>query len=102
MKIVKVSSRSQEMIRLLALARKEDVVVRTREGDEFMVSLVDDFDVEIARQRKNKKLVAFLEERFREARRKPGIPLEEVKRQLGLNKNSRGGEKANQGRKSKK
>lgn len=102
MKIVTVNSRSQEVKRLLELARKEDLVVRTREGDEFMVSLVDEFDIEIARQRRNKKLIAFLDERFDQARREPGIPLEEVKRQLGLTKNSRGNAKADQGPKPKK
>jgi hypothetical protein len=102
MKIVRLSGRSQEVNRLLALARKQDVVVRTREGEEFMVSFVDEFDVEIAQQRKNKKLLAFLDKRFEESRREPGIPLEQVKSHLGLSKNTRSSEKANGGRKTKK
>jgi hypothetical protein len=102
MKIVTLSGRSQEVNRLLKLAKKEDVVIRTRDGEEFMVSLVNEFDVEIARQRKNKKLMSFLDERFRDARMEPGIPLEDMKRQLGLPKNSRNSEKANQGRRGKK
>jgi len=46
--------------------------------------MTNDFDYEIAQQRRNKKLMAFLDKRFREARREKGIPLEEVERQLGL------------------
>lgn len=85
MKTVAVTNRSREMRKLLELAKKQDVVVRTSDGDEFVLSLIDDFDVELALQRKNKKLMAFLDKRLREGRRQEGIPLDEVKRRLGLN-----------------
>jgi hypothetical protein len=47
--------------------------------------LVGDFDYEIARQRRNKRLMAFLDKSFHAARQEKGIPLAEVKRLLGLN-----------------
>jgi hypothetical protein len=84
MKTVPVSKRSRVMKQLLAMARRQDLVLRTPEGDEFMLVLVDDFDYELAKQRANEKLMNFLDERFREARQEKCIPLEQVKRELGL------------------
>lgn len=46
-----------------------------------MSSTVDDFDHEIVRTRRNKKLMALLDERARQTRT---ISLDEVKRQLGF------------------
>jgi hypothetical protein len=87
MKTLKVSSRSRAIRQLLELASQEDVVLETADGDEFLLSAVDDFGIEIARQRQNKKLMAFLRKRFRDARREKTIPLEEVRRGLGLTAN---------------
>ena len=50
MKTVTVTNRSRELKRLLEIARHEDLVVRTPEGDEFVLSAIDDFAQEIARQ----------------------------------------------------
>ncbi len=84
MKTIVVTNRSRELKRLLEIAKQEDLVLRTRDGEEFMLSAVDGFAQEIALQRQNQKLMAFLDQRFREARQEKGIPLEEVKRRLGL------------------
>ncbi len=81
MKIVTIPEGSQEIRALLNQARDEDVIVRLSDGSEFMLSAVDDFDHEISRTRHNEKLMALLDERAGQTRT---IPLEEVKRQLGL------------------
>ena len=85
MKTVTVSQRSRVIKDLLKIAKQEDVVIRTSEGDEFMISLVDDFGHEVAQQRQNKKLMAFLDARFKKARAEPGTPLAEVIKELGRN-----------------
>jgi hypothetical protein len=54
---------------------------RAADGTEFLLTPVEDFDQEIARTRQNAKLMALLDERARQTRT---VPLEEVKRQLGL------------------
>ena len=73
---------SREIKALLDQAREEDLIVRLSDGSEFMLSAVDDdFDHEIARARRNAKLMALLDER---ARQTHTIPLDEVKRQLGF------------------
>lgn len=81
MKTIMISEDSTEIRALLLQACDEDVVVRLADGREFILSAVDDFDVEIARTRRNEKLMALLDER---AKQMQIIPLDEVKRQLGL------------------
>lgn len=81
MKTVKIPSSSVEIRALLDQARDEDVIVRMDDGSEFLLSAIDDFDHEIARTRRNEKLMALLGER---AGQTQTIPLDEVKRQLGF------------------
>ena len=84
MKTVTVTKRSRELRELLEIAQGQDLVAQTPGGDAFPVSLIDDFGYEVAQQRQNRKLMAFLRERFRESRKQKGVPLAEVKRPLGL------------------
>ena len=62
-------------------ANDEDVIIELADGRQFILSAIDDFDVEIAQTRRNQKLMTFLEQR---AKQTQTIPLAEVKRQLGL------------------
>ncbi len=82
MKTVAVPPQATEVNALLEQARDEDLLVQTADGSEFVLTVVDEFDHEIARTRQNAKLMALLDER---ARQTQTIPLDEVKRQLGLN-----------------
>jgi hypothetical protein len=56
-------------------------LVRAADGAEFMLSAIEDFDEELARTRQNTKLTALLDTRGKQTQT---LPLEEVKRQLGL------------------
>jgi hypothetical protein len=82
MKTITIPPQAAEVNAILAQAREEDVLVRSADGGEFMLTAVDDFDEEIARGRRSDKLMALLDQR---AKQTQTIPLEEVKRQLGLN-----------------
>jgi len=90
MKTIAIKKRSKMMDQVLKQAKAEDVVVQTLDGDEFLVVANDAFDREIVRQRANKELMAFLDNRFRKARHEQGIPLEEVTRRLGIKTASKG------------
>ena len=81
MKEISVSPSQTEVNKLLDQAREDDLMIRTADGTQFMVSAVDDFDLEIIQTRKNEKLMTFLEER---AKRSATIPLEDIERRLGL------------------
>ena len=81
MKTITIPPQATEVNSLLEQARDEDILLRTADGTEFVVSAVDDFDYELARTRQNAKLMAMLDERAKQAQT---APLDEVKRQLGL------------------
>jgi hypothetical protein len=81
MKTITVPPDASGMRALLEEARREAVLLRLDDGTEFFLSVVDDFDREVARTRQNAKLTAFLEER----RKRPTTKsLAEVKCELGL------------------
>ncbi len=81
MKTVTIPPQATEINVLLEQARREDILVRAADGAEFMLTVVEDFDQEIARTRQNAKLMALLDTR---AKQTQTVPLDEVKRQLGL------------------
>ena len=81
MKTVNLPNLTNELTALLDQANDEDVVVRLADGREFLLSAVDDFDIELAQTRQNTKLMALLEERAQQTRT---VPLDEVKRRLGI------------------
>ncbi len=81
MKTITIPPQATDVNALLEQARDEDILLRAADGREFMVSAVDEFDHEIARTRRNAKLMAVLEQRAKQAQ---VVPLDEVKGQLGL------------------
>jgi hypothetical protein len=70
-----------DVARLLDQARNDDLIVRLPDGSEFLLVAVDDFDQEIGRTRNNPRLMALLQAR---AKQTATIPLDEVKRRLGM------------------
>ncbi len=81
MKTITVSPRAKGINALLKQARRENLIVKSPDGYEFILAEIDDFDREIELTRKNKKLMALLERRARQTKT---ISLEDAKAQLGL------------------
>lgn len=81
MKVIDVPSESTDVNALLDQAQAEDLIVRAPDGREFMLVAVDEFDREITLTRRNERLMELLDAR---ARQTETVPLDEVKRQLGL------------------
>jgi hypothetical protein len=81
MKAIYLSQPSEDVVRLLDEARRDDIVVRLADGSEFILIAVDDFDREIARSRNNPRLMALLESR---ATQSATVSLEDAKRRLDL------------------
>jgi len=79
MRTIKVSKKSKALNSLLRRARRENVVLRSAEGCEFILAEIDDFNREIELTRQNKQLMRLLESR---ARQKATISLAELKQQL--------------------
>jgi hypothetical protein len=81
MKTIDLPNVPEALAGLLEEARREDVLVRLNDGSEFVLSAVDDFDVEVARTRANAKLMELLDARGRQTQL---VPLDEVKRRFGV------------------
>ena len=81
MKTIDLTQATPDVARLLEQARSDDLLVRLADGSEFLLVAIDDFDQEITRTRKNPRVMALLEAR---AQQTQTIPLDEVKRRLGL------------------
>jgi hypothetical protein len=81
MKVIPVSPQATEINGLLDQARHEEVLLQSADGSEFLLVAIDDFAQEVLRTRQNERLMALLDER---AKQTQTVPLDEVKRQLGL------------------
>ena len=81
MKTIEVSKQAKTLNALLQRARHENVILRSAEGNEFILAEIDDFSREIELTRQNKRLMKLLESRAKE---KATISLEEAKQRLGL------------------
>ena len=82
MRTVSVSTRSKRLSALLRQARKENIILRTDEGVEFILAEIDDFNREIELTRQNKKLMRLLDARAKQTKT---VPLAQAKTELGLN-----------------
>jgi len=81
MKTITIPPEASDVNALLQQARQEDLLVQAADGTEFVLTAVDEFDLEIARTRQNARLMALLDERARQAE---PFAMDEVKRQIGL------------------
>ena len=83
MRTITVSRRAKSVNALLKRARRENVILRSPEGEEFILAELDDFNREIELTRQNRALMKFLEAR---ARQTETVSFEEAKALLGLTK----------------
>ena len=94
MKTIAVSARAKTFIDLLKKARREIIILESPDGQRYALTSVNnweafdvgpsqDFAVEVERTGKNKRLLKSLAAR-RKAEKSKGIPLAEVRKQLGL------------------
>jgi hypothetical protein len=81
MKTIKVSKQSKTLVALLKRARRENVILRSPEGEEFVLAEIDDFNREIELTRANRQLMKLLDAR---AKQKATVSMEEARRQLNL------------------
>ena len=81
MKTITISRRARSVHALLKRARRENVILRSPEGEEFILAEVDDFNREIELARQNRALMKLLEAR---ARQTETVSFEEAKIVLGL------------------
>ncbi|MGO9274717.1 MAG: hypothetical protein ACLQOO_31570 [Terriglobia bacterium] len=66
MKTISISRRTKSVNALLKRARRENIILRSPEGEEFVLAELNDFDREIELTRQNRSLMTFLEARARQ------------------------------------
>ena len=79
MKSIDLTNSSPTLSEVLELAQDGNLVLRTRDGREFVVAEIDDFEEEVAATRANPELMRLLDERSKEKGR---YTLEQVKEML--------------------
>ena len=83
MKTISISRRAKTVNALLKRARRENIILRSPEGEDFILAEVDDFNPEIELTRQNRSLMKFLEAR---ARQTETVSLENARTLLGLDR----------------
>ena len=81
MKTVTISPRAKTVTTLLQRAKRGGLILRSPDGDEFILAEIDDFDREIELTRRNKELMKFLDERGKQSKT---LKASEVREQLRL------------------
>jgi len=81
MKVVNLRKGTPTVKQLISLARKQNVLLRTAEGQEFVLAEIDDFAQEVSSVLRNRGLMRLLARRSKE---KGTYDLAEVKQRLGL------------------
>jgi hypothetical protein len=81
MKTLKVSTKAKTINSLLKKARRGGLILRSSEGQEFILAQIDDFKREIELTRQNKALMKLLDFRAKQTKT---FKASEVKKQLGL------------------
>jgi len=81
MKTIKVSRRARGINELLKKARKENVILRSPEGEEFILAEIDDFNREIELTRHNQALMKLLDSRRMQ---RETVSLDQARAILGL------------------
>lgn len=79
MKTVDLSSEPLSAGALFEMARNESLLVKTDQGDTFVVSHADEFETEVELLRRNHEFLAMLD-RLKEDRDR--LPLEQVEKDL--------------------
>ena len=83
MKTITISRRARSVHALLKRTRRENVILRSPEGEEFILAEIDDFNREIELTRQNRTLMKFLDARARQA---ATVSAEEARNLLGLSR----------------
>lgn len=81
MKTIELAATSPEVSELLRQAADEDLVVRLPDSSEYLLAAIDESDAELIATRRNLRLMEYVEMRAKQPRT---IPLDEVKRRLGI------------------
>lgn len=81
MKIVELKQDDLLLNEMMDIAVQEPVILRKQSGELFVLSIIDEFDVEVESLRRNKEFMEFLHELSQE---EATISLVELRKELGV------------------
>lgn len=81
MKTVNIPTQAKTVTSLLKKAQRGGLILRSPEGQEFILTEIDDFNREIELTRQNKALMKFLDVRGKQTKT---VRSAEMRKQLGL------------------
>ena len=81
MKTVNIPTQAKTVTSLLKKAQRGGLILRSPEGQEFILAEIDDFNREIELTRQNKALMKFLDARGKQTKT---VGSGEMRKQLGL------------------
>jgi hypothetical protein len=79
MKTIDLDTTKLDLASVIDMARREPLLLLTADGQEFFMSLADDFEKEVESLRRSQAFQRFLDERSACSRR---IPLEDVEAEI--------------------
>ena len=79
MKTIDLTADCPSLTEILRMAESEPVVVKTSQGESFVISAGDEFTTEVELLRRNNEFLAMLDEFKRE---EASTPLEQIEREL--------------------
>ena len=83
MRTVDLSKEKHSLKELLALAKSETLLIRSRSGEDFLLEQADEFDREVAALGSSGKFMSFLDARSKE-KEEQDISLSEARSKRGL------------------
>ena len=79
MKTIDISTKNSSIKELLNMAKEESIVVKTEDGDSFVISSTDEFNSEVELLRINHKFISMLDSFKRE---NEAFPIDLVEKNL--------------------
>ena len=67
MKTIDLAREERTLAELLALAKRDSVLIRSATGEDFLLEAADDFDREVALLGQSERFLSFLQDRSKEA-----------------------------------
>ena len=82
MKTIELSQTMPSLLELIDQASKGGVILKTPEGQEFILAAIDDFAYEVELLKNSKEFMEFLDER---SKKRASISLADMRKEFGLN-----------------
>lgn len=81
MKTITLNDTNLTALELLKLAEKEAIIIMEKDGKEYVISLIDDFNYEVESLKNNQEFLNFLERRNQSQQK---VSLTEARKILGI------------------